>query len=1599
MKYPTIRIEGAILAADILDKIEKSNSITGQKPADFKIEGSNKVKDEISRAWADAQSYWSIFKRKRELLESDDNQIGTTETRNQWMIPFLGLLGYTIEFSRAEEVMGKPYPISHRDKSLDGFPIHILSFKDSLDVKPKDGRRKMSPHALVQEYLNLKEERLYAIVSNGLQIRLLRDSSRLIKLSFIEFDLERMMDEEHYADFAILYRLMHYTRMPLNQDTPTECLIETYHDNSLESGSRIRAGLSEAVESSILSFSKGFLQHPKNDALRQWLEEGETHAKSQEFYQWQLRLIYRLLFLMVIEERDLIFPKEANKKQRDIYYDYYSINKLRKLSEKRYLADAKYSDYWQSIQNTFKLFEDNKFGSPLGILPLSGDLFGYKALGVLNESKIDNKVVLECLKNLSIFKNADTGQIMRVNYASLNVEEFGSVYEGLLEYDPSVIKRDSKYHFEFIKGDDRSSSGSHYTPDELVQPLIKHSLDYIIQDKLKEDNKEAALLSITVCDVACGSGHILLNAARRIATELAVVRTGEDQPSPSAFRAAIRDVIRHCIYGVDLNPLAVELCKVALWLEAHNPNEPLNFLDHHIKCGNAIVGLAHFKELQNGIANEAFKTLPADAKDIAATFRNKNKVERKTKGQLGIYDLTDANESLDKIRNKFSEFMDMPEDKPEEIAAKAEAYKKLTKGKGWYRLKQLADLQVAQFFIPKTIENKELLTTDAKYRTYLNSGAQIQDRGAAIAKAAEKHFFHWFLEFPEVFNQGGFDCILGNPPFLGGQKITGTYGNDFAEFIRHNYAPIGSVDLVTYFFRRIFEIIKEGGFQSLISTNTIAQGSAREGGLEIITEKNGVINHAVRSMRWPGLAAVEVSLVTIFKGVWTSSFTLNSKIVNQINSYLDDEIFIGNPFKLSQNENLSFQGSIPLGMGFVLDKDEAKKIINQDSKYNEVIFDYLNGSDLNNQPDLKATRSIINFFDWSEDKAKDYPICYEILYNKVKPERQRWKKDKNGNELVGVYKLREPMPTKWWIYCEKRPTLYKTISGLDNCLVVARTSKTVGFALVNTTQVLNANLTIIANSDYQHFTQLQSSIHNIWAWKYTTKLKSDLIYQPADIYETFPFIRNESPSFSLRKIGQMYYSFREAVLLKLKLGLTKTYNQFHNKELVQKIDPFSSKEFQKKYGKETWNLYNHLEVKKAGNISYDEAAPLIYKLRELHKEMDEAVLEAYGWHKDTERWGKAINLRHDFYEVDYLPENDRIRYTIHPEARKEVLKRLLLLNHEMHEAEERNISYNELDAEKTLEIYKGHIKDWLPSNNSLHAKTLKFLSSAQELLPTLGSSTAQSYKPFVNQYCSALENELQQKIFVAFNEHFQSQWIGKVEERNSYLKEQMELAPKGSMLFKALKFNSDKYTLGNMHFFLSRIANDNSTTVLASPLLQKFKAFILKRYTSVFINRNTFSDLYNFIKKFRNESAHTGEVDKNMAVECMAEVRKFFKLLVESEIIEEKIVKAKPVKKKTRKSKSKESKGPSNSGQATLFEAPNLFNQDSLIGFESKVTIQKKDGTSFKYHISKNAVKGKFTGEYKQITPSSSLAENMFGRKVGHSFLFGGLEYKILKVK
>ena len=367
MKYTTIRIEGAILSADILDKIEQGD-IGGQLAKDFGFDARTKVKDEIARAWADAQDLWRIFNRQKDKVP--DDEYGTSETRRYWIVPLLGLLGYDVQLSKAEYINAKSYAISHRAENLNGFPVHVVGFNDSLDKKRDTGGTRMSPHALVQEYINLNEH-LYAIVTNGIHLRLLRDSSRLIKLSFIEFDLQTMMDEEHFTDFAVMYRLLHISRMPLKIELGPDSLIEKYHQDALESGSRIRDGLSRAVEFSIRSLANGFLAHPANEALREKIDSGEIAAV--DYYQYQLRLIYRILFLLVIEERNLIFPQNNDKAKREIYREYYSVNRLRQLCDKPYILDQRYNDLWIGLKHTFQLFENDAKGKHLGIRPLAGD--------------------------------------------------------------------------------------------------------------------------------------------------------------------------------------------------------------------------------------------------------------------------------------------------------------------------------------------------------------------------------------------------------------------------------------------------------------------------------------------------------------------------------------------------------------------------------------------------------------------------------------------------------------------------------------------------------------------------------------------------------------------------------------------------------------------------------------------------------------------------------------------------------------------------------------------------------------------------------------------------------------------------------------------------------------------------------------------------------------------------------------------------------------------------------------------------------------------------------------------------------------------------
>jgi type I restriction-modification system DNA methylase subunit len=1218
MIYPSIRIEGAILSPDILDRLE---DLAGQRPADFGLEGTAKVKDEIARAWADAQDYWRIFQRKLESVRADSP--ATTETRQQWVLPLLGLLGYQLDFQpKSAEANGKLYPLSHRVANRGGTVVHVTGYRDpaGLDRKAeqRSGALRMSAHAMVQEYLNLADE-LYGLVTNGRVLRLLRDSSRLIKLTYLEFDLDRIFSDGLFADFAVLYRLLHATRLPANRDEAAQSWIERYHQDSLDAGSRIREGLSKAVEHAIKSLANGFLQNKTNDDLRQQVESGRLSA--EDFYKHLLRLIYRLLFLMVIEERGLVFPSSVQAKHREIYEQFYSLMRLRRMSEKRHLADRRHADLWPALQATFRLFEASGPGAKMGVPPLAGDLFSPPAIGILARCTLGNDVLLGALRALNLYTHPDNGQLIRVNYGALNVEEFGSVYEGLLEYEPVILPDGAQTTFAFKQGDERANTGSHYTPDELVQPLIKHSLDHLIAERLKAKDPEAALLSLRVADVACGSGHILLAAARRIGQELAVVRTGEDQPSPLAMRTAVRDVIRHCIYGVDLNPLAVELCKVALWLEAHVPGEPLSFLDHHIKCGNAIVGYVRREDIEaRGVPDEAFATMPGDDKEIAAALRKRNKDERA--GQTKLKFDPEVERQLDEALQRWKGLDALPEHTPEQVEAKRQRFEVLSKSAEALWMEQLAAIPIAQFYIPKVKNRPGMHVTEEEFRTYWKGQRKPQSQATADAwaLAERKRFFHWFLAFPEVIHKGGFDCIMGNPPYLGRKNIRSTYGDSFCAYAQWQFAPAGVSDIVAYFVQRMHGLLRPGGFLAFITTNSIKDGEVRRDSLDQVIARGAAINFAVRAIRWPGRANVLVSLLSIFNGKWQGPCSLDGCEKPSISAYLDDEIGIGEPLPLSESSGRFHQGSIVLGDGFLLEPDEVQAFLSRDQRARDVISQILNGQEVNNSPTQAPTRYVINFGDRTLEEANEFPVLLSRLRDLVLPKRT-----KDGD------------PGKWWQFWRPRRDLYRSMEKLRRCFVTAATTKHFYLSSMPVDYVFTNALFVFASDRWDLFSVTHSSVHESWARRYSGALKQDLRYSPSDCFETFPFPGGlwQTANLTLAQAGEQYHEHRRRLMRDLWLGLTDIYNLFHARDLTPEVVAKVSKK--------------PADVARAG---FDG----LLELRRLHVALDNAVRDAYGW--------TDLNLGHDFVEVETLPENDRVRYTISPAARKEVLKRLLALNHQ-----------------------------------------------------------------------------------------------------------------------------------------------------------------------------------------------------------------------------------------------------------------------------------------------------------------------------------------------
>lgn len=763
-----VDIQGNLIAPDLTTEL-LVGEIKGQSPEDFGLAKGDKLADEIATAWGDAKAYWAAFQRAVSRLPEDDP--ATTVTREQWVVPLLRSLGYDpVYVAKAEVVEGQTYAISHRAEPGENKPpVHIIGSRVRLEQRPPSGTPRLSAHALVQEYLN-RTEHLWSVVTNGLRWRLLRDSTLMTRLTYVEFDLEQILNGENFAEFGLFYRLFHRSRLPENIDDADECLLEFYHQESLQQGGRVRDRLRDGVESALKRLGTGFLQHPQSQSLREKLEAGTLTEVA--YYRQLLMLIYRLLFLMVAESRNLLLSTEDPEKAR-IYREYYSIERLRALVERPSWRREGFQDLWQGLRVTFQLFDENWRGQVLGLSPLDGDLFGSHTLADLESCGIDNHDLMLALRGLSLYEQK--GQLRRVNYGALDVEELGSVYESLLEFHPNVSQVDGSWEFQLVTGSERKTTGSYYTPPELVGQLIKSALEPVIADRLASlganvtvEAQEQALLKLKVCDPACGSGHFLLAAARRIGKELARVRTGEMQPGAEPLRVAIRDVIQHCIYGVDLNPLAVDLCKVALWLEGLCRGLSLNFLDHRIKCGNSLVGVLELDCLKEGIPDNAYKPVTGDDKSIASRIKktNKNDLEDMQRGQLALELESTFEKDREEYARAWREIEVMKDDDPAAVHHKQEKYERSRNLYSWRRDHSACNLWTAAFFMPLTEQNLQLLPTSGVLDNLLKGNWATQAIvDAADQLAEEKYFFHWPLEFPEVFEQRGFDCVLGNPPW------------------------------------------------------------------------------------------------------------------------------------------------------------------------------------------------------------------------------------------------------------------------------------------------------------------------------------------------------------------------------------------------------------------------------------------------------------------------------------------------------------------------------------------------------------------------------------------------------------------------------------------------------------------------------------------------------------------------------------------------------------------------------------------------------------------------------------------------------------------
>jgi hypothetical protein len=1044
----------------------------------------------------------------------------------------------------------------------------------------------------------------------------------------------------------------------------------------------------------------------------------------QTVYEGAVTVMMRLVFLLYSEERDLLPLSEP------LYADHYAISTLREQLETDAAMEGdepleRRGAAWYRLLATFRALYAGLSHDRLRLPPYGGRLFDPDRYPFLEgrgpeESwlEIDGKplpiddltvkAILDAIQTLPI-RESGSKERRRLSFRSLDVEQIGHVYEGLLDHgaeridevylglvgrtgdeaelalaeieavaglgegrlvsflvektakSESAVRKLLEQGQALTRGEDaesrrllltacerardlvpaltpyayllrkdlhglplvfprgslvvkqtraRRESGTEYTPRELAEEMVRYALEPLVYSPGPRDGAEPTnwrlkasteLLDLKICDPAAGSGAFLVAAVRYLADRVAEAWISE-RPDIYAGRnrdeltlEARRAVVDRCIYGVDRDAMAVEMAKLSLWLVTLAKDRPFSFLDHSIRCGDSLLGVTSLDQILSvhidpSRGRKLHDGLLFHATDIVRPLLDSAARLRRQLEEIPDRDIRDAQEKR-RLNDEANHLLDAARVVADGVIATALATIDRSEKKRDGAFQQLSQ-NVLMVLGPSSTEDAR----DSAIRLLQSESAQRLNIGRPAAGPV-RSCLHWPLVFPEIFTDRlspGFDVMIGNPPFVGGQKIAGAFGSDYRDFLAIVIADgrKGSADIVTHFFLRAAQLSHSCAF---LAVNTIAQGETREVGLDALLSGGWLIFRATKSRPWPGSAGVHVAQVWLRKGAITHPAVLNGEPVPGITSYLAPARRVsGAPYRLSANVGKAFFGSYVLGSGFLMSPDEAADLVARDPRNIDVLFPFINADDLCSRPGAQPSRWVINFFDWPIEKAAAYKDCLEILRLRVQPFRE-------------TNKIRDRRE-KWWQFAGRNPQLYESISGLKRTVVMPIVSKVVAPLFTDTRLVFSHAVAVIARDDDSTMGILTSTVHRAWARSYASTLESRTRYAPTDCFETFPFPDKYT---GIAEVAKVLYSKREEYMRGAAISFTAFHNRVH--------DP-----------------------------SRDDSD--LRELRELYQRLDRVVVDAYEWHD--------IDLGYGFHESD-----EGRRWTLCEDARVEVLERLLQLNH------------------------------------------------------------------------------------------------------------------------------------------------------------------------------------------------------------------------------------------------------------------------------------------------------------------------------------------------